>query len=376
MDQAAIRKAAILIATADRQTADALLERLEPEQAAAVRRCVVQLQDVDNLERDDVLSEFAESRVIMPATPAAAYAATSRLPQSTPQPVNRLVPLGDPAGIDLGSDAVIQLRIPGQILDEAATQKSNTAAAEGPFISIENAEPRDLAQFLSCEHPQTVAVVFSHLQPSQAATVLQELSADKRADVLERLTRLDETDEETIQEVERGLQAWLTEQVKRTQRRRAGMSAVAKIIEAGSADFRRELLADLADRDVGLANQVHPNAISMTTSPATDSRGRAPLTLEQISRLNSSTLFEILDTCDRDTLVFALAGAEPETVSDLLGVVGLADGRELRAAIANLGPVRLADVDAGQQRLGELAAARLQPQRIDERVESTFARAV
>lgn len=367
MNQDAIRKAAILIAVADHETADALLDRLDPEQAAAVRKCAVQLQQIDTAEREDIFSEFTETHIGTPPNVAAAYTATS---QTIPrQPKSHLVPSQEPAGIDLGATAVSHLRIPGEVLGGSDASYSDVARSPRKFDSLQGTDPSELARFLAKENPQAIAVVFSLLAPTQASGVLRELPARLRADVLERLTQLEETDDDVIHDVELGLQQWLSEQEKRVKRRRAGISSVARILDAADEDLRQEMLSDLGKRNSKLAEQMKHLGVGASTptqerTVPTNPRSIAeiePMSLEQITRLRTATLVKVLDACDRETLVLAMAGAEPEVVSNLLSVLGLADGREIREAISQLGPVRLSDVDACQKRLGQLAAEYTQP---------------
>jgi len=369
MDEQAIRRVAILIATADHQTADALLERLEPEQAAAVRKYAVGLQEVDETERDDILSEFTQNRFTTSSHAADAYAAMNDSPRNAPADhfVPSLMPSQRPAGIDLSGDAVIQLRIPGSTLDSVEEQTGlESDKRTRPLNSLKATGASELAKFLEKEGPQTIAVVFSHLDPAQASAVLEQLPLSQRGEVLERLTKLEETDEEIIHEVELGLQEWLTQQTKRERRRRAGVSAVARILDAANNDLRHQLLADLADRDSELTEQIEvlgvstvrqdyqPDLVSFVPTPEPTIEAE-PMPLEDIAKLRTTTLIRILEACDRNTLLLALAGAEPEIVSDILSVLGLADGREIREAIGQLGPMRLSDVDACQDRLGRLA---------------------
>jgi hypothetical protein len=58
MTNPALRKAAILVASLDTPAADALLDGMDPEQAARVRRAVLELDDVDPAEQQRIMSDF------------------------------------------------------------------------------------------------------------------------------------------------------------------------------------------------------------------------------------------------------------------------------------------------------------------------------
>src|SRR5438270_7820798 len=48
------------------------------------------------------------------------------------------------------------------------------------FDALQKADPQQLANFIHNEHPQTIALILSHLSPTQAASLLSSLPAEKR----------------------------------------------------------------------------------------------------------------------------------------------------------------------------------------------------
>src|SRR3712207_1018218 len=53
-----LRKAAILVSALDQATADALLDQMDPDQDARVRRALVDLEEIDPREQRAVIDEF------------------------------------------------------------------------------------------------------------------------------------------------------------------------------------------------------------------------------------------------------------------------------------------------------------------------------
>ena len=62
LQDAGIRKAAILVASLDPSAADAILKQLGPEQADLVRRAVLYLDEIDSEERRRIIDEFRRIR--------------------------------------------------------------------------------------------------------------------------------------------------------------------------------------------------------------------------------------------------------------------------------------------------------------------------
>ena len=81
-----IRKAAVLVSGLDRNTADAMLDQLTPEQARLVRQAMVDLGEIDSHEQRRVIDEFFRNG---PTTPAMA---TPTPPAHTPPQGRRGTP--------------------------------------------------------------------------------------------------------------------------------------------------------------------------------------------------------------------------------------------------------------------------------------------
>ncbi len=72
---------------------------------------------------------------------------------------------------------------------------------QASFDALQKADPQQLAKFIHSEHPQTIALILSHLNPSQAAGLLFSLPGDMRADVALRMANLDQISPEIISKI-------------------------------------------------------------------------------------------------------------------------------------------------------------------------------
>src|SRR5437879_4806007 len=95
------RKAAILLASLDRPSADALLAQVSPEHAEALRDALASLGEIDPDEQCDVLEEFFR--------------------------IGPLVPDREPSGLEPDDPAAVQLS-----LSAPATAASSAADASAP----------------------------------------------------------------------------------------------------------------------------------------------------------------------------------------------------------------------------------------------------
>ena len=77
-------------------------------------------------------------------------------------------------------------------------------ALGGEFASLDvlqKVDPQQLAKFIHNEHPQTIALVLSHLNASQAAALLVSLPPEIRADVALRMGNLDQISPEIVNKI-------------------------------------------------------------------------------------------------------------------------------------------------------------------------------
>src|SRR6185369_798043 len=87
-----IRKAAVLVASLDVDTADAVLEQMSPEQADAVRREVERLDDLDPAEQKAVIDEFFRIGPLMPEQEPPGLELNDQLARKLVLPVDEYVP--------------------------------------------------------------------------------------------------------------------------------------------------------------------------------------------------------------------------------------------------------------------------------------------
>ncbi|MEX0675762.1 MAG: FliG C-terminal domain-containing protein [Pirellulales bacterium] len=308
-----LRKAAILVASLDAEHSEGLLRQMSPAQAQLLRQAVERLGEIDPSEQGEVIEEFFR--------------------------IGPLVPDEDHSGIEL--DAPLPASMAA-----AVSRDSPLAACVGegslPFRFLDEAPPEKLAPFLAREHAQTIAVVMSHLPADRAAEILAHLPAELQIEVARRLVDLEETDDEVLREVERGLESWLCSEVRGERRQTAGVAALAGILSAASPRARHSILSNLARHDRELAGK-----LDLPVGPE--------LSFADLQHMDSASLAVVLHHAGPELLLLALAGAAPRFAERAIELFGADDARPLGEALCNLGPTRLSDVEEAQQQLAELA---------------------
>jgi flagellar motor switch protein FliG len=311
-----LRKAAILVASLDHRTADALLDQMSEQQAATVRRLMMDLGDIDPEEQEDVIDEFFR--------------------------------IG-PFNADLSGEGIeLDPSLARQIDRAAHVENTYTAPARPiepfspaipPFRLLQQTSCDKLMPFLEREHPQTVALVISHLPADRAAELLACLAPALQAEVMRRLVELDQANPEVLREIERGLQSWFAEQDQLDQRRAAGLSALQSILAAADPRGKRELLANLATHDRPLSSRLT----------------REQFEFSDIESLDDATILLILQAAEPEVAVLSLAGSSERFVQRIASQLPARDARMLRKKLDNMGPTRLSDLEDARHELARLA---------------------
>lgn len=309
-----LRRAAILVASLEGPAADRVLEQLPAEDAARVRRMMVELNEIDHAEQQRVIGEFVRAR---PAASSASRSAASAV-----------------GGVELEAGLARRLSLDGYA---AAAAPANPLPRH--FRFLHEAQSETISPVLSGEHPQTIAIVVSHLPDDRAAALLATLEGELQTDVIRRLVSLDQADPEILREVERGLETRMLEQARVDRRREAGLSCVARMLEAAAPSVRRTILANLAANDRRLAARLRPPALHF----------------DDLQRLDDESLAAVLAAAEPEVTRLALAGADPALVDRVLAQLPPAEARKVRRLIERLGPTRLSDVEEAQAELARIA---------------------
>jgi type III secretory pathway lipoprotein EscJ len=194
-----------------------------------------------------------------------------------------------------------------------------------------------LIEIVRGEHPQTIAIVLSHLGMSKAAAVLAALSPQEQVDVSRRMAALEKLDAQVVAGVERSLSARLAATPAAQREQLGGVTAVAQMLYHAGYATGQTVLHGLASREPALAESIR----------------RRMFSLEDVAALPPGRLRTALADVDGDDLSLALCAATENVKSRILSALGGQAARRVREGMAHLGPVRISDVEAAQETILE-----------------------
>jgi flagellar motor switch protein FliG len=188
-----------------------------------------------------------------------------------------------------------------------------------------------LANYLKNEYPQTVAVVLTKVKSEHAARVLSMLPESFAMEVVMRMLRMESVQKEALEGVEKTLKAEFMSNLARAQRRDAH-EMMAEIFNNLDRQSESRILAALEERNRDAAERIRS----------------LMFTFDDLVRLDGMGVQVLIRNVPKEQLLLALKGAS-ESLRDLfLKNMSERAGKMFKEDLANLGPVRLREVDEAQ----------------------------
>src|ERR1017187_2454968 len=225
-----LRKAAILLVALGEGSSAQLLQQLNEDEVQKVSREVARMTAITAEQAESVLEEFHH------IADAGGYVARG--------------------GIEFARKLLMRAFEPDhakRLLDRLTKALGADAAS---FDALQKADPQQLAKFIHNEHPQTIALVLSHLSYSQAASLLTSLPAAMRADVSQRMASLDQISPDIILKIAAVIGSKLKALGEFSRESYGGVRAVAEMLNRLDSTSSREILDHIDRQDTNLAETI------------------------------------------------------------------------------------------------------------------------
>jgi flagellar motor switch protein FliG len=308
--QSNLRKAAILLTSLPSEEAASLLKILKPKQVEAVSVEIARLSALGSDEQEAVITEFAESN---------------------PNALG-----GEAGGLEL-AQALVEKALGKNARETLDNVKQSLDAL--PFGFLKRVDPQNLLTFVIDEHPQTIALVLSHLPPAYGAEIIAGLPAERQLSVIRRIANMGQTSPDVIEAVEHGLEHRMASVMSQSSTNKAGgVNSVAEILNVTDRTTEKALLENLAQEDPDLVEEIR----------------RLMFVFEDIMKIPDKDIQTILKNVESAQWAMALKGASEELKSKILGNMSQRAADMLREEMEYLGPVRASEVEAVQQQIVDI----------------------
>jgi flagellar motor switch protein FliG len=304
-----LHKAAMLLIVLGEQTSAELLQQLTEDEVQRVSKEVAKITSIGAEQAESVLHEFHH------LTTAGDYVARGGMEYARKLLTRAFTP-----------------EIAKRMLDRLSKALGTDAAS---FDALQKADPQQLAKFIHNEHPQTIALVLSHLNTSQAAALLMSLPGGLRADVARRMANLDQISPEIILKIAGVIGQKLKALGEFSRESYGGVRAVAEVLNRLDSGSSREILETIEGQDTNLADTIR----------------HLMFVFEDLLLIDPLGLKEVLGKVDRKLLTVALKGTSEQLRNQVLGCLSQRGAEMLREDMEALGPVKIKEVEAAQQQI-------------------------
>ena len=207
--------------------------------------------------------------------------------------------------------------------------------SSAPFEFIKKTDPAQLLNFIHLEHPQTIALVLSHLDSNQAAVVLSSLSPELQTDVASRIASMDKTTPEIVKEVENILEQRISRFSTEGVSSSGGVRTVAEILNRIDRATEKSILQVLEKEDSPLAEEIKKLMFVFEDLVLVDDRG----------------IQQVMKEVDSKELALAIKAASSEVKEKIFKNMSKRAAESVKEEMEFMGPVRLRQVEEAQQRI-------------------------
>jgi flagellar motor switch protein FliG len=280
-----------------------------------------------NLLDDDEVKEVSQAMASLGVVPSAVVEALVH------EFVHRMTGGGAIMGSVDQTHRILSAFLPKEKVD-LLMEEIRGPAGRNIWDKLANVNESVLANYLKNEYPQTVAVVLAKVRADHAAKVLAELPEDFATECVMRMLAMEPVQRDILEKVETTLRTEFMSNLARTSKRDS-----------------HELMADIFN---SFDRQTEARFIAALEAKNRDSADRIRalmFTFEDLAKLDAGGVQTLLRVADKSDLALALKGASDTLRQLFFSNMSERGGKLLKEEMTSMGPVRLRDVDAAQNRI-------------------------
>lgn len=212
------------------------------------------------------------------------------------------------------------------IISSMTSFKDNTLKNLGTY------DAKTLANFLSNEHPQTIAVLLCHLGVDKVGQVMKLLPEDVQSEVVMRIAFLDDITPEALSDIEDAVKEALKGLGSATKHKMGGVEYIADALNRLDKRTTNGILDTIASDNAELAEEIKQNMFIFEDLVKVDDRG----------------IQEVLKSVDTGELALALKVCTDELRERVYANMSERAAKILKEDLEVMGPVKVSDVEKAQ----------------------------
>lgn len=215
--------------------------------------------------------------------------------------------------------------------DKSSKNQSNGSNLE----AISKLDPERLFKLVESEHPQTIAIILVHAKTETSSEVMSRLPDEVKTDVALRIAKLDKVNSGMVEEINRVIETILSNKESSQTHDTGGVDRLAEILNLADEMSSELIMGEIEEQNPELAAQIKQKMF----------------VFEDIVLVDDKGFQKLLRKVETSELAVALKAASDEVKEKVYHNMSARAGDMLREEIADMGPVRMNDVSAAQQKI-------------------------
>ena len=207
------------------------------------------------------------------------------------------------------------------------------------FQKVRQLDFKTISNFIQNEHPQTLAVILTHLDSKLTAAILGEFPPPLQVEVLHRIAALENISQEIIEEIDQALDKELGMIKGAEGRNEGGIHLVAEILNQMDSSVESAILKGIEEQKPGLAEEIR----------------KLMFIFEDMVQIDDKSIMAILKEVNNEGLMTAMKTASDELKEKIFKNMSERAAQMMKEDLEVMGPVRLKDVEAAQQVIIQVA---------------------
>ncbi len=304
------QKAAVLLMTMDVDTAAEILKNLDIADVEQLSVEITSFRDLSQEVIEEVIEEFYQ------LISASNYLVEGGIEYAQ-------VLLEKTYGLDRAKEIMEKIRV-------LTTVKG--------FTVLKKTDPQQLANFLVKEHPQTIALILSHLMPDHSAEVLAEFPPELRGDTIMRIATLGKVSPQIVTEVENVVDQVAEGTMSQDLTSTGGFQLVANILNKSATGNAKSMLEQLEEQDEEMALEIK----------------RKMFLFEDIVQIDDKGIQRVLRDVDQRELALALKVSDEKVKQKIYKNMSERAATVVQEELEFMGPVKLKEVEAAQMKIVDI----------------------
>ena len=205
------------------------------------------------------------------------------------------------------------------------------------FEMLRKVDPATIANFLKNEHVQTIALVLANLDPSISGPVIAKLPAEVQPDIAYRMATMDKPSPDMLHAIEKVLEKHISSDFEQVTAKIGGTKKVAESLNEIDSELWQDILEGVEEIDADVAQTIKSQMF----------------VFQDITLLDNKMVQEVLKEIETKELAVALKAASNEVKDKFFSNMSKRAATGLKEEIEYLGPMRLIEVEAAQQRIAD-----------------------